>query len=135
MWYSHRQEWQRKVSSRLEGRLIKDVYTIATSHSETISGAKKLAVEAEVNALVASLSVGYEGSSDFTIKQSESFSQQVEVEFYPMSEYKKTQASPMMTGATDVQQKKTNKNNRWTVIALVVLVVILAVVLGVVLLK
>lgn len=122
VWYSHRQEWQRKVQSRLEGRLITDKYTIATSQSETISRSKKLAIEAEVKALGASLNLRYEGTSDFSISQSESYSQQVEVEFWPLKKIQtsKPQGSP--------------KKKNWTIVALIAVIVILAVILGIVLL-
>ena len=133
VWYNHRQEWQRKVQSRMEGRLIKDKYTIATSASETITGAKKIAIEAEVNALGASLNVGYDGASDFTIKQSESYSQEVEVEFWPLDEYETSTQRQTVLTYSKIQEQRPKKTN-WTVVALVGVIVVLAVILGVVLL-
>ena len=129
-WYSHRQEWQRKVSSRLEGRLIKDTYNISTSHSETISGAKKLAIEAEVKALGASLNADYNNESDFSIKQSESYSQQIEVEFYPINSYTKVAST---SSVTEPEKQKVKKN--WTVVALVAVIIVLIAALTVMLLK
>lgn len=135
VWYGHRQEWQRKVVSRLEGRLIKDVYTIATSHTESISSSKKLAVEAEVKALGAELGGGYEGESSFSIQQSESYAQQVEVEFYPLGEYEtKPQRKISTTNNNLMTDEKMPKKTNWTVVALVGVIVVLAVILGVVLL-
>ena len=133
VWYNHRQEWQRKVKSRLEGRLIKDKYTIATSDSETIIGAKKLAIEAEVNALGALLNAAYDGSSDFTIKQTETYSQEVEVVFWPLDEYETTQKQ-ITSPVTAKLQVQSSKNKNWIVIALVAVIVVLAVILCVVLL-
>lgn len=130
VWYSHRQEWQRKVSSRLEGRLIKDTYNISTSHSETVTGAKKLAIEAEVKALGASLNAGYDSASDFSIKQTESYSQQIEVEFYPMDSYKQVAST---SSVTEPEKQKVKKS--WTVVALVAVIVVLIAVLSVMLLK
>ncbi len=134
VWYSHRQEWQRKVVSRLEGRLIKDVYTIATSHTESISNAKKLAVEAEVKALGADLNGGYQDESSYSIQQSESYTQQVEVEFYPLDEYETHHSNVATPINTLLSEEKKTKKTNWTVVALVGVIVVLAVILGVVLL-
>ena len=134
VWYPHRQEWQRKVSSRLEGRLIKDTYNISTSHSETVTGAKKLAIEAEVKALGASLNAGYDSASDFSIKQTESYSQQIEVEFYPMDSYQaENKQIPPTSSITKPEMQKSKKN--WTVICLVAVIVALLTLLALVLLN
>lgn len=130
VWYSHRQEWQRKVSSRLEGRLIKDTYNISTSHSETVTGTKKLAIEAEVKALGASLNAGYDSASDFSIKQTDSYSQQIEVEFYPINSYTKVAST---SSVTEPEKQKVKKN--WTVVALVAVIIVLIAALTVMLLK
>lgn len=130
VWYSHRDQWQKKVNSRLEGRLIKDKYNISTSHSETVSGAKKIAIEAEVKALEASINGGYDSASDFSIKQMESYFQQIEVEFYPMDSYKQdSQTSP----AIEPEKQKTRKN--WVVVVLVAVIVVLVAALAVLLLR
>jgi tetratricopeptide (TPR) repeat protein len=134
VWYHHRQEWQLKVISRLEGRLIKDKFTIATSQSETVYGSKKLTVEAEVNAVATSLNATFDKSSNFTIKQSESYYQEVEVEFWPLGDYSITpkQITPSTTPLIDQPQPKP-RSKRGTILILAAVIVVV-IIIGVVLL-
>ena len=134
VWYPHRQEWQRQSQSRLEGRLVSGQYTIATSHAETISNAKKLTVEAEVKALGAELNASYQNESDYQINQSESYSQQILVEFYPMDEYRSSVTNVIDRVISDSKPNGTTKKRNLSVIILATVVAILAIVLAVVLL-
>lgn len=134
VWFPHRQEWQRQSQSRLEGRLVNGQYTIATSHAETISNAKKLAVEAEVKALGAELNASYQNESDYQINQSESYSQQILVEFYPMDEYRSSVTNVTDRVISDSKPNGTTKKRNLPVIILATVVAILAIVLAVVLL-
>lgn len=134
VWFPHRQEWQRQSQSRLEGRLVSGQYTIATSHAETISNAKKLAVEAEVKALGAELNASYQNESDYQINQSESYSQQILVEFYPMDEYRSSVTNVTDRVISDSKPNGTTKKRNLPVIILATVVAILAIVLSVVLL-
>ncbi len=134
VWFPHRQEWQRQSQSRLEGRLVSGQYTIATSHAETISNAKKLAVEAEVKALGAELNASYQNESDNQINQSESYSQQIQVEFYPMDEYRTSVSNVTDQVISDSKPNGTTKERNLHVIILATVVAILAIALAVVLL-
>ena len=133
VWFPHRQEWQRQSQSRLEGRLVSGQYTIATSHAETISNAKKLAVEAEVKALGAELNASYQNESDYQINQSESYSQQIQVEFYPMDEYR-TPVSNVSERVISYSKPNGTTKKNLPVIILATVVAILAIALAVVLL-
>ena len=134
VWYPHRQQWQLQVKSRLEGRWISGQFTIATTRTETISNAKKLAVEADVKALGAELNVRYQNESDYQINQSESYSQQILVEFYPMDEYRSSATNVIDRVISDSKPNGTTKKRNLPVIILATVVAILAIVLAVVLL-
>lgn len=134
VWFPHRQEWQRQSQSRLEGRLVNGQYTIATSHAETISNAKKLAVEAEVKALGAELNASYQNESDYQINQSESYSQQIQVEFYPMDEYRTPVSNVSERVISESKPGDSPKKRNIPVIILASIVVILSIILAVVLL-
>lgn len=134
VWYPHRQQWQNQVKSRLEGRWISGQFTIATTRTETISNAKKLAVEADVKALGAELNVRYQNESDYQINQSESYSQQIQVEFYPMDEYRTSVSNVTDQVISDSKPNGTTKERNLHVIILATVVAILAIALAVVLL-
>lgn len=134
VWYHHRQEWQLKVISRLEGRLIKDKFTIATSQSETIYGSKKMTVEAEVNAVATSLNAAFDKSSNFTIKQSESYYQEVEVEFWPLEEYSITPKQITSSTTQLINKPQSKAQSKRGTILILATVIVIAIILGVILL-
>lgn len=134
VWYPHRQQWQNQVKSRLDGRWISGQFTLATTRTETISNAKKMAVEADVKALGAELNVRYQNESDYQINQSESYSQQIQVEFYPMDEYRTSVSNVTDQVISDSKPNGTTKKRNLPVIILATVVAILAIVLAVVLL-
>lgn len=134
VWYPHRQQWQNQVKSRLEGRWISAQFTLATTRTETISNAKKLAVEADVKALGAELNVRYQNESDYQINQSESYSQQIQVEFYPMDEYRTPVSNVSERVISESKPGDSTKKRNIPVIILASIVVILSIILAVVLL-
>lgn len=134
VWYPHRQQWQLQVKSRLDGRWISGQFTLATTRTETISNAKKMAVEADVKALGAELNVRYQNESDYQINQSESYSQQIQVEFYPMDEYRTSVSNVTDQVISDSKPNGTTKERNLHVIILATVVAILAIALAVVLL-
>lgn len=89
VWYHTRSDWQQKVESRLKGIRFRDKFRVNTSFEESISGKERLAIETEMKLLLNSASVKYNSDLSFSLKRTEERIWSVEVEFYPLQDYKK----------------------------------------------
>ena len=91
-------------------------------------------MEADVKALGAELNVRYQNESDYQINQSESYSQQIQVEFYPMDEYRTPVSNVSELVISESKPGDSPKKRNIPVIILASIVVILSIILAVVLL-
>lgn len=91
VWYPNRQEWQRNCESRKAGRLRKASFTISTNSFESISASQKKTIEADVNILQIHANGGYEGFDKFEFSTQASHLCTCDVEFYPLSDYDKSE--------------------------------------------
>lgn len=121
VWYPHREEWQRKCQSRLEGRWLKDTFQLSTNSSESISDTQKKNLEVEMSSLIKVVQVSANGShkkeDTYNICTSKSHTWQCEVEFYPMSEYNK---SAKVVGALPANSNGKSKYTKWIIIGVAI---------------
>lgn len=88
VWYQRNEEWQRQAKSRLEGRLIRHSFKFSTTSIERLSKSESDSIEVEMNYLVYSVKASYESRRQSYFKKSHTHNWSVDVEFYPLSEYK-----------------------------------------------
>lgn len=115
VWYQHKQEWQRKCMSRLEGRLRDDDFTISTVSSDTLSESKRQKMEAEINVMLVELSAGAEHKENMQLKKTEARSTKCHVEFYPLTDYEKITTRKPPIKSVFQPQNPEGKRTNWLV--------------------
>lgn len=127
VWYQHKQEWQRKCMSRIEGRLKDDDFTISTVSSETLSKSKLQKLEAEINVMLVELSAGAEHEEDVQLKKTEAHSTECHVEFYPLTDYEKLPRRKSPIRSSYKPQETVGKKTNWLIWVMGAAIVALAV--------
>lgn len=90
VWYPHRQEWQRNCVSRLEGRLSKADFSLASTSTEMISDSNRKKIEAELEVMIVSLNGNYETTANQSKSKKHEYSCNCHVEFYSINDYPST---------------------------------------------
>ncbi len=127
VWYSHRTQWQSKARGRLMGD-THNSYTVSMQKDSTIKDFQKEKITAEFNTLVAGGEGSVEIQVDNLFKEISEHTWELIVDYYPLSEYKTQQVSPLST------EKEQVKGRNWGLYsAIVVILALLATILSLIL--
>lgn len=127
VWYNHRPEWHRNCQSRKEGRLVKASFNLSTNSISATNAQEKKKIEAELKVLIFKANGSHEKEEQFSLRSEENHTWSVDVEFYPLSEYK---TKPMSISSQNVNIPDKKQPNYMmigllSIIAILLLVIIL----------
>lgn len=106
-WFYHMEEWQRLVRMRLRGQ-SKYSISISSKTARIVSENEAKQVNADFNALMAKGNIGFSQSSELKTYEGNVHEWKMVVEFYPLSDYKKTQSKLIEVSPSPMLPDKNN---------------------------
>lgn len=134
VWYNHRAEWQRDCNSRLNFRLVKSKFIFKTDSISAASSQEKMNIEADLKAVIVKANGKYSQDKSISLRNAESHTWELSVEFYPRECYEQTAlaASPTVALSNSTPTTSQSKPN-FVMIALLAVIAVLVAVLIIVL--
>lgn len=130
VWYQHRPDWHRNCESRKAGRLLKASFKLSTSSITATSAQERKKIEADLKVLLAKASGNHEKEEKIDLRCEENHTWSVDVEFYPLEEYKKKPTvavveQPIMQFAQQPTSVSAKKKPNYLIIVLAAVIIVL----------